>query len=247
MIRIRILPVFAGIGCAASLWAAASAQPAAAISESKPDAAPPAASVPSTVATSSTTDPAKPMKIGFVDMDVVFQDSKAVQEQIGRVEDRLDATKKEIDRKMSEYSRLRDGLERQDSVLTDEEKTSRRRRIQELKTEVEDLQYEANKQLRQSESGVVEPVLDAVMATVQQIAKREGYDLVLRGEMVLYGVQSIDLTEQLIREIDAKPLVLPPPVPGEEGKTTSDDGDTSPTEPRRRPASAPGASVPLIP
>lgn len=241
MIRTRILPVFVGIGCAASLWTAASAQPAAATSENKPGAAPAAASVPSTEA------PARPMKIGFVDMDVVFQDSKAVQEQIGRVEDRLDATKKEIDRKMSEYNRLRDGLERQDSVLTDEEKTSRRRRIQELKTEVEDLQYEANKQLRQSESGVVEPVLDAVMATVQQIAKREGYDLVLRGEMVLYGVQSIDLTDRLIRELDSKPLVLPTPAPGSENATTSDDQGTSPTEPRRRPASAPGASVPLIP
>jgi len=180
-------------------------------------------------------------------MDIVLQQSHAVQEHVGRIEDQLQSRKKEIERKTAEYSRLREGLERQDSLLSDEEKANRRRRIQELKTEIEDLQYEANRHLRQSESGVIEPVLDAVMATVRQVGEREGYDLILRGELVLYGDPAHDLTDRVIQELDAKALVIPALTDGEPGDVVSGDKDTSPTAVTPRSQHSETETLPLIP
>lgn len=232
------------VGLFTGLLVPASGQDKSSGSASPAEAASPPAAPPATSAGSVASGPAR---IGFVDMDIVLQQSHAVQEHVGRIEDQLQSRKKEIERKTAEYSRLREGLERQDSLLSDEEKANRRRRIQELKTEIEDLQYEANRHLRQSESGVIEPVLDAVMATVRQVGEREGYDLILRGELVLYGDPAHDLTDRVIQELDAKALVIPALTDGEPGDVVSGDKDTSPTAVTPRSQHSETETLPLIP
>jgi outer membrane protein len=207
--------------------------------------------------------PAQPcQRIGFVDMDVVLQESRAVRERIDHIESALDARRREIERKTSEYRRLAEGLERQGSILTDEEKTNRRRRMQQLSSEIEDLRYEANKTLRASERGVIGPVLDAVMATVEEVGRREGFDLIVRGEAVLYGHDMTDLTQRVIDELDLRGLKLPPPEDGlsvaretgqspEERATraarASDSPTSGPARSRRPASSIPVESLPLIP
>ncbi len=187
----------------------------------------------------------EPIRIGFVDMDIVLQESKAVQEHVGRVEDRLELKKRDIDRKMTEHDRLRESLQRQDSILTEEEKQRRIQRIEELKTEVEDLRYEANRVLRQSERGIIEPILDSVMETVQEVGRREGFDLVLRGELVLYGAEAVDLTDKVIEALDSKVINIPGL--SDTPETRPGDTPTSPGNPAPEPSPAPADPLPLIP
>lgn len=212
---------------------------------------------------SAAKSPSRPcQRIGFVDMDVVLQESRAVRERIDHVESDLDARRREIERKTAEYRRLAEGLERQGSILTDEEKMNRRHRMQQLSSEIEDLRYEANKTLRASERGVIGPVLDAVMATVEEVGKREGYDLIVRGEAVLYGHEMADLTQRVIDELDLRGLKLKPvdggrsgslesASAGEEGTTRAPSASDTPTSgsarSRRPSAASPIESLPLIP
>jgi outer membrane protein len=178
-------------------------------------------------------------------MDIVLQESKAVQEHVGRVEDRLELKKRDIDRKMTEHDRLRESLQRQDSILTEEEKQRRIQRIEELKTEVEDLRYEANRLLRQSERGIIEPILDSVMETVREVGQREGFDLVLRGELVLYGADAVDLTDRVIEALDSKVIAIPGL--SDTPETRTGDTPTSPGHPAPEPSPAPADPLPLIP
>ncbi len=201
-------------------------------------------------------------RIGFVDMDVVLQESRAVRERIDHVESDMDARRREIERKTSEYRRLADGLERQGSILTDEEKANRRQRMQQLSSEIEDLRYEANKTLRASEQGVIGPVLDAVMATVEEVGRREGFDLIVRGEAVLYGHEQVDLTQRVIDELDLRGLKLTRPEEGfsavreadrvrkEEAMrrpSVSDTPTSGPARSRHPATSNPSETLPLIP
>jgi hypothetical protein len=86
--------------------------------------------------------------------------------------------------------------------------------------------------VRLKQKATIEPLIDAVMRIVADVGAREGYDLIVRGELVLYGRQTVDLTPAIVAEMDKRvdelrALVLAPapkaaPAPAEEKKETAE-------------------------
>jgi len=180
----------------------------------------PASALSDTTATTATLAPRPPAscpRVGFVDMDVVIQGSRAVQGHVRSLEAELEGKRDEIDRKLEEYRRLKEQLDRQQGFLNDEEKARRREELDRRRAEVEDLQYEANRTLRRSEGTLLAPVMEGILAVVEEIARREGFDLVVRGESVIYGAEAVNLTDRVIATLDARGLpnlAAPSPAPG---------------------------------
>ncbi len=222
----------------------------------------------STLATSSTKTSAapspsstRPQRIGFVDIDAIIQESRAVREHIGRIEDEFEVQRREIERKTAEYRRLRESLDRQSSVLTDAEKETRRKRIADLRGEIDDLQYRADRLLKRSENTLLAPIMEGILRVVDEVGRREGFDLILRGETVLFGTDSTNLTDRILAEIDRRglPELDDFQASGNSPRSSSAspaeaDGSTSPSSSsssshRRRAgtASAPLDSLPLLP
>lgn len=192
----------------------------------------------STLATRPAAPAANGTRIGFVDMDTVFRESRVVRERVEAIEKRLDDKRAEIARLSESYKSLSADLEKQDSLLNDEARRNRRLRLSGMKTEIDDLRYEANKLLRQSQMDVIEPATDAILKTVEDVAKRDGIDLVFDGNQVLYGAAQTDLTQRVIDALDANGL--PKAEPAKSGAAPAD----TPRRPRPRDAAAPGALAP---
>src|SRR5690606_32730328 len=100
------------------------------------------------------------------------------------------------------------------------ERETRRTELLTMQDEINRLKFDFEQDLRAKER-VIEPVLEKIMNIVADVAERDGYDVVLRGEVVIYGRDSANLTDTVIKELDAReaeilPLftVTPEPTPG---------------------------------
>lgn len=180
-------------------------------------------------------------RVGFVDVELIIDNSRAVRRGLNSIDEQLSEQARAIDLKEREFRRLRFELDRQERVLTREERERRRQELIGIQEDVERLRFEMDREL-QAKERLVEPVLEKMMLMIADVAEREGFDLVLRGEVVIYGNKTADLTEAVVREIDSREdeilaVFRPAPEPARDDRPT-----TAPA-----PTPGPPESLPLIP
>ncbi|MBN1868923.1 OmpH family outer membrane protein [Candidatus Sumerlaeota bacterium] len=149
------------------------------------------------------------VKIGYVDIDRIAQESTYIRSMMSDLEKSLTQKKDLVESKQDAYSSLRDEIERKRSVVSEadlEEMMSRSRR---LRIEIDEEGAELNRMLRRAERDRMEPALDRVLDVIRTIGKEEKYDLIVRGEIVLYGSSAVDVTDKVIKRIDRDAAAAP--------------------------------------
>ncbi|MDK2972689.1 MAG: outer membrane protein [Candidatus Sumerlaeota bacterium] len=145
----------------------------------------------------------EPMRVGFVDIELVIENSRALRRGLDAMDDQLSERARTIDRQEREFRSMRFELDRQERILSQEERERRRAELVKLQDDINRMRFEMEAELREKER-LIEPVLAKVMNVVGDIAERDGYDLVLRGEVVIWGSKAADLTDDVIAELDAR-------------------------------------------
>ncbi|KPK71958.1 MAG: hypothetical protein AMJ84_05165 [Acidithiobacillales bacterium SM23_46] len=148
------------------------------------------------------TEAPQPVRIAYVDLDRVAADSEMVKQRVASVEEDLQVKQKAFQAKADELRQLRQQVTQQESVLTAAQLEQKQARIRQLRDEMEYLQYQANKVFSDTSRDVIEPVLDEVLQAVERVAQVYKVDLVLRGDLVLFASERIDLTDAVVRDLD---------------------------------------------
>lgn len=118
------------------------------------------------------------------------------------------ATKqKEIDTLKNDLQKMKDDLDKQKSVLSED---ALRAKANEMQAKYADLQQKAmsyEQELKDKESESVQKILEALKTTVQDVAKKGGYDLVFENsaETVLYSTNATDITAEVIKSYNTNP------------------------------------------
>jgi outer membrane protein len=170
-------------------------------------------------------------KIGFVDVEQVSKKAKFVRNMLQGLESNLGQRQKALDAKREEYDRLKDEIDRKAPVVAEADLDAMRRRSKELYNQVDEETYQINKMLDRAQKEQMEPALDRILEAVKAVGREEGFDLILRGETVLYASPAIDITEKVIERLDS--------AKAETGKAA-----VGKTEASKTPALAPGAPAP---
>jgi len=129
---------------------------------------------------------------GMKEMQLKFQEQSKVWEA------NMDTLKMEYQRSLSEYQGVM-------AQLTTEEKITREQLLYAQKNNI--LQYSENIQLKskEEEDKMLEGVLNQVNSFVEEYGKDNNYDLILGTTLagsILYGEEAIDITQELIVEIN---------------------------------------------
>lgn len=156
------------------------------------------------VATTPSMSPDRPQRVGFVDMDVVLQDSRAVWEVLREVDEEMERRERDITAKRRELRRLELRLEQQGGVLSEAERRRREQEIIALVEEIDEAEYRFSRDVREKEQTLIGPLRRMVLELVRDVARRENFDIVLNGEMVLYGTDPVDLTVPVLQLLDSK-------------------------------------------
>lgn len=158
------------------------------------------------------------LKIGFVNLESVIRQSRYIRGEVAEIEAKARGIQDDIDQATGRYRRLAQLLEEQRSILSEKEVSERRNDILQLRSKIEDLRYELDKLLRHSREAALDPAVQRALKIVEEIGKRDKYDLILHGDTILFAAQRIDLTETVIEQLDANlPTAAAPDEP--QGRT----------------------------
>lgn len=143
-------------------------------------------------------------KIGVANLQRVLEASnpgKSAQEEIKQQKDKME---QELKQKGGEIEELRKQLERDSMVMSKEKREEKEREVRIKLNDFKSLQKRYRTQLQNLEKKLVNALLKDVSTLVEEIGKKEGYLLIINNTGVMYSPGSIDITDRLIKELNAR-------------------------------------------
>ena len=143
-------------------------------------------------------------KIGVANLQRVLETSnagKSAQEQIKKQKDQMEQGLKQ---KGGWIEELRKQLERESMVMSKEKREEKDREIRIKLNDFKSLQKRYRTQLQNLEKKLVNQLLKDVSTLVEEIGKKEGYLLIINNTGVMYSPGSINITDRLIKELNAR-------------------------------------------
>lgn len=133
-------------------------------------------------------------KIGLVDLERVFREYKATQTSEGRLEQLSKGKQSEREKMVTEIRDMRDEL----LLLNEQSRPQKQQAIEERLRGLALFDRETRDSFRSERDTAVQGILEEIESTVAAYAKEKGFDLILIDRAVLYGVESIDVTGDIV-------------------------------------------------
>ncbi len=146
------------------------------------------------------------LKIGCVDIQKAVNECNAGKEAKKALTKEAEKFQHLIVEKQKELQTMKDTLDKQDKMLTPE---SRAAKEKEFQAKVRDFQrwgQDNQNELNQKQKDLERNIAIGIQKVVQKIGGDEGYSLILdkNEPIVLFASRSVDLTDQVIKILDAQ-------------------------------------------
>ena len=143
-------------------------------------------------------------KIGVANLQRILETSdqgKSAQDEIKKQKDQMES---ELKQKGGEIEELRKQLERESMVMSKEKREEKEREIRIKLNDFKSLQKRYRTELQDLEKKLVNALLKEVSTLVEEIGKKEGYLLIINNAGVMYSPNSINITDKVIKELNAR-------------------------------------------
>lgn len=141
-------------------------------------------------------------KVGYVDIDRVTEKSEMVNSAMKSVQEKVKKFQEDLDSKRKKLVDLRADIKRTEGVVSAEEQNRKKREAQTLENEMDELELQGKREMQRLDDGFFTPTLKRIVYAIQDVAKEKDLDLVVRGEAVLYGRDTADITEAVIKRLN---------------------------------------------
>jgi len=143
-------------------------------------------------------------KIAYVDLQRALNEIDEGKTAKASLKREFDQKQKLLDDKKGEFDRLRQDLEKQAVVMSDEARKERQADLERKGIELQGFFVQLQKELSEREREATRGIFDKMHAIVREIADAEGVALVVQAEALVYGAPSLDLTNELVRKYNAR-------------------------------------------
>lgn len=147
---------------------------------------------------------ADPVKIGVVDLQKILETSnsgKAAQNELKIQRDKMQADMKQ---RGNEIQEIESRMQREAMVMSKETREQKEREHRIKVSDFQALQRKYQSDLQETERKLMGKLQSEITSLVSDIAKKDGYLLVISNIGVIYSLPSTDITERLIQELNAK-------------------------------------------
>ncbi|GAA4799983.1 OmpH family outer membrane protein [Litoribaculum gwangyangense] len=147
------------------------------------------------------------VRIAYIDTEYILENVPEYQEATAQLNDKAEKWKNEIQEKLAVIEQKRKDLSNEKALLTKELIAEREEDINFEEQEILDYQqkrFGPNGDLFIQKKQLMQPIQDQIFAAVQDIGKARNYDIILDKSttgIMLYSVNQLDLTEQILRTI----------------------------------------------
>ena len=146
------------------------------------------------------------LKIGYVDLQKALNKSEAGEKAKERIKGDAEKMEARLEKQKTEVEKLKEELEKKGLLLSGDERDSMARDYRQKLRDFERLYKDSQQEIELQDRTLTARLLDELHQIVQEIGEKDGYTLILEGNntVVLYGAQTIDLTDLVIRLYNQK-------------------------------------------
>lgn len=141
------------------------------------------------------------LKVGFVNLGSILQDSTA-----GQAADKK--LKKEFKPRMDKLKSMNDKIKKLDKklktegdVMSSAEKKKNARQITKLQRDFDRARTEANEDFQIRRNEVLGKLQKKASTVIMKIAKEQKFDLILPKASIIYASKRIDITQQVLKQL----------------------------------------------
>lgn len=143
----------------------------------------------------STSVFAKEMKMGYVDLSKLFDNYQKTKEFDAQLQGQGEAFTKDRD---GMIAKIRDNQGKL-ALLKEEEKNKLNETIEKQKADLIEYDKQKRTELAKQRDDKVREILLEIEKIVSGLAKKEGYDYILNDRVLVYGDQTQNITEKVLK------------------------------------------------
>lgn len=144
-------------------------------------------------------DPQKTLKVGYVNLELVFDQYSKTAESRNEFDKERESQQKEIAKKQEELRKAQELYEKQKDLLKPEEKKKSEEEIQRMQQDFYNFVGMANQKLEEKKNQLIEARLKEIQDAIKDFAIKEKYDFILNSQAVFYGPEGSDITQQVVK------------------------------------------------
>lgn len=144
------------------------------------------------------------LAIGIVDMSVILSKAKAYAQLRQEMDKRSQALQADVDKMEQEFTKQRDDLGRQQTLLSPESFKQRQEEFQKkFMTQAQSFD-ERRAGLRTTSEKATGEIQRKLAEVAASVAQARNMNLVITGTTVLYAIRGFDVTEDVLKQLDEK-------------------------------------------
>ena len=150
------------------------------------------------------------LKVGVVEPQKVLDGTKAGKKIKDSLQDYVKARQKVIDMEEDELKKMEEDLVKQGAVLSADAKKDKEEKFRQKMVEYQRKVQQLNQEVQVKKKETLDEFNKSLEQVIRGIADREKISLVVEkgdngaGALVIYSHPSLDLTDRVIKELDAK-------------------------------------------
>ncbi|NIL93056.1 MAG: OmpH family outer membrane protein [Woeseiaceae bacterium] len=145
---------------------------------------------------------AQEVKIGVVNIPALMQRAPQTQAAMDALQEEFAPRQREILARQKEYEELGTKFQKDAAVMGETERRNMEKELRDLQREVTRLQNEFQEDLNLRQNEEMSNLQVSLLQEIQAYAAQEGYDLLV-GDGVLYASGAVNITEQVLRAVEA--------------------------------------------
>lgn len=142
-----------------------------------------------------STVSAQSLNVGYTDHEVIIFNLPEYQQVQEQLQQEYQGSQQEIQALYQGYQESVSQYQRQQSLMTAEKRAEREQALIQEQQQIQQQAQTKDQELGQRETELMQPLLEKVQNAIDDVAQREGLDLVLRSPLVLY------VNEETIQDI----------------------------------------------
>jgi outer membrane protein len=156
------------------------------------------------LAAAASAASAQELKIGYVNSDRVLRDAIPAKAAQAKLEAEFSKREKDLNDLASRLKAASDKLDKDAPTLAEAERTRRQRELVDQDRELQRKRREFQEDLNQRRNEELASVVERANKVVKQIYDSEKYDLILQGDVVIFASQRVDITDKVIKALNAQ-------------------------------------------
>jgi len=144
------------------------------------------------------------IKIGVVDMQEIIAESVPGQEAMAELRTRFESMREDLDKQNETITKLRDELQRQSMVLSQEAKQDKELEYRRVVRDFQDQFQAFQNRMRAEEDRLSEPILELLVQVINTYGDRNDFTMILDGSTagLVYADETVIITDAVKEDLN---------------------------------------------